>query len=98
MQSFPEYSDGEGQSQGCTPVTCQRNISKQIICMSFSNFNYVKISAVAALILIYSELSVHPQAGFGLTRSSGLLDLEMELGSLYERIIIDVSSEIIFFF
>ena len=53
----------------------------------------MKISAAAALILVCSELTVHPQAGFGLTHSSGLLDLEMELGSLYEHIVVDFSSE-----
>lgn len=58
----------------------------------------MKISAVADLILICSELTVHPQAGFSLTRSSGLLDLEMELGSLYEHIVVDFTSEIGVFF
>lgn len=38
-----------------------------------------------------SELPVHPQAGFSLTRSWGLLDLEMELGSLYEHGVVDFS-------
>lgn len=65
-----------------------------MICVCFSNLSCVKISAVAALILMYSELTVHPQAGFSLTRSSGLLDLEMELGFLYEHIIVHSSSEI----
>jgi len=65
-----------------------------MICMQFSNLIYAKISASAALILICSELTVHPQAGFSLTCSSGLLDLEMELGSLYEHVVVDFSSEV----
>lgn len=62
--------------------------------MSFSNLSYVKIWAAAALTLVCWELTVHPQAGFSLTLSSGLLDLEKELGSLYEHTIVEFSSEI----
>lgn len=56
----------------------------------------MEISAAVALILICSELTVHPQAGFSLTRFSGLRGLEVELGSLYERIGEDFSSEMVF--
>lgn len=41
---------------------------------------------------------MHPQAGFSLTLSSGLLALEKELGSLYEHTIVEFSSEIGGFF
>lgn len=52
---------------------------------------------MVALILICSELAVQPQTGFSLTCCSGLLDLEMELGSLYEHIFVDFRSEVGFF-
>lgn len=57
----------------------------------------MKTSAVVALILICSERTVQPQTGFSLTCCSGLLDLEMELGSLHEHIVVDISSKIVFF-
>lgn len=55
----------------------------------------VKASAVLAPILTCSELAVHPQTGFILTRPMGLLDLEVELGSLYEHIVVGFSHYLI---